>query len=491
MSITTDSPILGTGSGVVIIPNEAQRKDELAAYQTELTRLSKMVGFNEDILIAQSAHETANWTSHWWIERLNPAGIGITGDPVQNAASPTYATGQDAARAHTVHFALYVYGSPVKWSPAVRGALYQYRSLDPRFNDVALAGFGGSVKVLGDLGNGKWAVDPKYAEKIAAKANALFKEETMAITFGKVPYPSVIASYLPASNPYVEESGAPDVPDAMFWHRMIGTWEGTNIWFHGGHAATAYGVAVSAMDGAAKAGLIYEWIKPRTGWYGESSGPVKAPYGDGAKFVNEVGVNSVNRRSKAIEISGNVDTLLDDKARDAIANMTAYWADQKHIPWNEFPIIPGGDRSFVIWHNEITGMAFKTCPGAVVMNETNALIERTRAVMKKFQESSSVPTYAKPAPISWKKGDVGTFDQNGTPALAFLIELKVVSAGGVVPVSSSAANAKPTGPKLPKDKEVIAIGAYRAGPHKNAYVVLQDGSRAIRSKFRPLVPLPG
>ena len=78
--ITLGSPIIGKGSGVGVIPNEAKRKPDLVEYQQELIRLCRWVGFNEDILLAQSAHETANWTSHWWASELNPAGIGIFDD---------------------------------------------------------------------------------------------------------------------------------------------------------------------------------------------------------------------------------------------------------------------------------------------------------------------------------------------------------------------------------------------------------------------------
>jgi hypothetical protein len=101
-----------------------------------------------------------------------------------------------------------------------------------------------------------------------------------------------------------------------------------------------------------------------------------------------------------------------------------------------------------------------------------------------------VPHYATPAPITWKRGDTGVHDLNGTPALAFLLEVKCSSTTGAIPVQSSAASAKPTGPKIAPNETRVAVGSYRGGPHRNAYLVLQDGSRVIRSKFRPLAPLP-
>lgn len=100
------------------------------------------------------------------------------------------------------------------------------------------------------------------------------------------------------------------------------------------------------------------------------------------------------------------------------------------------------------------------------------------------------PHYANPAPITWDKGDVGAQDLNGTPALAFLLEVKCISSKGAVPVQNSQDDAKPTGIPIKPNEKRVAIGSYRGGPHRNGFIVLDDKSRVIRSKFRPLVPLP-
>src|SRR5439155_705844 len=72
----------------------------VAEYVDEVYRLAPLVGMDPAIVVAQSAHETGAWTSPWWTERHNPAGIGITGDPVENDQSHTWANGTDAARSH-------------------------------------------------------------------------------------------------------------------------------------------------------------------------------------------------------------------------------------------------------------------------------------------------------------------------------------------------------------------------------------------------------
>jgi len=490
MTYTVDSPIIHAPTGTLA---EALAWLDIKAgaeteYATELWRLCSLVGIDPAILFAQAAHETYDFSSAWWQYRRNPAGIGITGDAEQNAASHIWQNGIEAARAHVVHMAVYAHGvASYVWLE-----LSPFKALDPRLSAVTEAGYAGKVRTLADL-TGKWATDPKYAEKIAAKANAIFPNrqeiQPLSITTGRVPYPDVIQSHLPASNPYVVEAGAPKIPEAVIWHRMLGTWGGTNSWMHMGKAATAYGVAVAATDGASAAGKIYEWIA-RTGWYGESSGPARGPYGDGLIYANEVGVASINRCSKAIEISGNYDTPLDEKARDSIAAITAYWADQRGIPWTEFPTYKAKGRSYVIWHNEITGMAYKECPGSVVMTETPALIERTKQIMKKYQEDAVIepPTPEKPKPtVPWGRDATGRQTMpNGSVALAFLGE---VAALRDVPirynVGSGKAKPEDVFAEMNRSQKAPIRGSYRS-PNGTRWAFIEiDGGvgRAPLSAF--------
>ena len=64
--------------------------DEVERYIREVYRLGPQIGFDPAILVAQSALETNYWRDDWWALRLNPAGLGITGDPAQESASPTF-----------------------------------------------------------------------------------------------------------------------------------------------------------------------------------------------------------------------------------------------------------------------------------------------------------------------------------------------------------------------------------------------------------------
>lgn len=214
------------------------------------------------------------------------------------------------------------------------------------------------------------------------------------IVFGRVPHPDFV------DNPIWKEEGngqnnlGKRSVKGVVWHRMIGSLWGTNSYFAqpSTGALTDYGVGTVAQDGAANDGLIIRWNDPlgyQSGW---ASGPVNAPYGDGKAFLDKyagpsgIGVNVVNRDQASIEISGiGYTTALSQKAKQAVAALTAYWADQYRIPWDLFPIAPQDGFSFVRWHQEYTIGTGKVCPGQVVMDATPEMIEMTRAILKLWQ----------------------------------------------------------------------------------------------------------
>jgi hypothetical protein len=146
----------------------ALRLHEVERYVREIYVQAPAVGFDPALLIAQSALETANWTSYWWAQRLNPAGIGITGHAMQEASSPQFNDGIAAARAQLAHMHAEVYGNSKPLPAMLQG-------VDPTYQRVFDAGWAGSVRTLEDL-SGTWAVDPDYAAKIVDRARQIFGE---------------------------------------------------------------------------------------------------------------------------------------------------------------------------------------------------------------------------------------------------------------------------------------------------------------------------
>lgn len=146
----------------------AKRMDQVTLYVTEIYRRAPEVGFDPGLLVAQSALETDFWRSSWWDNRLNPAGIGVTGDPGQNAASPTFSSGTTAARAQLAHMHAEVHGNRQPLPPVLQGA-------DPTYQRVFEAGWAGTIVTLEDLA-GTWATDPLYDVKIVSRAKVLFPD---------------------------------------------------------------------------------------------------------------------------------------------------------------------------------------------------------------------------------------------------------------------------------------------------------------------------
>jgi hypothetical protein len=412
-------PNRGTASQALAyaVTQRADRQVFLAEYFTELYRLCAKYQLDASILVAQSANETGKWKSAIWNQYGNPAGIGVTGTDTSTGTnySLVYKNGKDAARAHVVHMQAYVRGA----IPAGT-ELHDYTDLDPRYDAVFQANYDGTITRIADFNvNGRWALlnnPPPYGTRIVNDAQAVWpglpdqddppvypaepEEPPMAITFGKVPKP-VTQNRLVTNSLAWDDLGKRTIRGVV-WHRIYGSLWGTDGYFRGeavGKALTDYGVGVTATDGAGNDGVGLMWNDPtgrRSPW---ASGPVQNPVGDGAAFVARYGKNAVNRDLVSIEISGTSgSTALSPKARAWVVAMTAYWADQYKVPWDQFPDVPGEERSFVCWHGEFYDGKRGTCPGAVVESATPAMIEEAAAVLKKYQTSAAPAPTPEPEP---------------------------------------------------------------------------------------------
>ena len=161
-------PIRGTPDEVIAFARQsgAIRMDEVDRYVREIYRLAPEIGFDPGILVAQSALETGYWRSSWWQYRLNPAGLGITGDPRQGEASQTFASGTMAARGQIAHMHAEVFGASRALPDILQGA-------DATYQLVFEAGWAGTIVTIDDL-TGTWAVDPEYAGKIVRVGREIF-----------------------------------------------------------------------------------------------------------------------------------------------------------------------------------------------------------------------------------------------------------------------------------------------------------------------------
>lgn len=314
------------------------------------------------------------------------------------------------------------------------------------------------------------------------------------LVFGKVTHPAFIDR--PISKP--EGKGQNDLGQrtvkGVVWHRILGTLWGTDSYFRGPVAAlTDYGVGVLATDGEARDGQILRWNDPLGRQSGWASGPVNGAYGDGLAFVNTYGIDAVNRDQASIEISGNYDTPLSEQARESIAALTAYWADQAELPWDVFPIVPGDGFSFVRWHQEFTLGTGKVCPGPVVMGETSALIERARQIMRAAQtggKPATPPAYAAPELPAWFADSLtelhpGDQTEDGvryrTMRRNFKVKVQTTRRSKPDPASPV------SGPKLPAGE--LLFGERLVEANGKSFLLTNDGHYVLASKLSPRVRL--
>ena len=374
----------------------AKRLTDVKRYIRGVYRLAPKVGLDPAIIVSQSSHETANWTSFWWNERLNPAGIGITGHPPEDEVSRVWERGDHAARAHVAHLLLYCTGR-------IEGGGLKPAD-DPR-HDAYLSAHGarGIASTLADLA-GTWAVDTGYAAKVARHGDEIFADLSptggtagtggaAAITFGRVPAPFERRIM---DKPKGWRRGTRTIRGVCL-HSMIGFLQGTESYFmnpnepHGWNALTDFGIGGS-KDGA-RDGAVWMWNDPfgnripfANGW--DEAGPDIE--GDGIAFVDRYGQGAINSDLASVERSdgGDTNTPVSAAQFEAICQTVAWVIDQARIPWSTWPKNNDGVHA-LYWHSEF---AVKQCPFPPVKERTKAIIERVGEILKQHQEGG----YAKP-----------------------------------------------------------------------------------------------
>lgn len=397
----------GTAAQAIAALDGPDAKD--VEFVTALFVWSKEVGIDPSIMVAQVYHESGRLTSPRWNHDLNPSGLGITGDDVPQPFVIT--SGQDAALIHLQAVAMLL-GFDVPW--AVPEAAERWLdTVWKRHCDAAPP-----VKTIANLSirypdpirgpGATWAWDARYGAKVVGIGNAVFPDLPDQESPGGTPMPDIVYGRVPhpayqdrivANSTAWNDLGNRIIRGGV-WHRMLGTLVGTDGYFRGAartRALTDYGVGVG-IDGE-NDGVVFRWNDPRSRRSPWANGPVSGPYGDGKAFIDRYGVNATQRDLVSIEISGQQATPLTEPSRQAIAALTAYWADQYRVPHTDFPAVPNEGRSFVIWHEELTFGTGKRCPFEVVKAETDALIERTKAILKRHQELNfPVPLPPPPPP---------------------------------------------------------------------------------------------
>jgi len=346
------------------------------AYLRELWRLCELTGIDFAFAASQFAHETARGTSDAWIDEGNPAGIGIM-DGGQRE-SMIYDTGEKAARAQMVHLYAYVLGKIPQNSE-----LFNYISLDPRYDNVFSGNMGGTIKRIEQFGNGKWATDPNYAEGIVAHANAGLTTGGTAPTGGNMT-PTIIDKYL-----HVAQDGYAGVNRRYIGaneHKIIvlhiqeGTSWGSWTWFHN---TTASSTVFANRDGSIWR-LVPEADAPWT------NGDVSSPTAAGWRVINAYG-SDPNYYTLSIETEGYASSNnamgwqawpKPQAQLDAVVWQVKDWMQRYNIPIEN-----------VLRHADINQVSRPGCPGDAYYNYVINAVKNSGPV------TPVEPVYAKPVPV--------------------------------------------------------------------------------------------
>lgn len=215
------------------------------------------------------------------------------------------------------------------------------------------------------------------------------------LVYGKVPLPPVSVRDISGSLNTAWDDLGPRKAMFVVLHRMQGSLYGTDSFFRTDARFTArtdYG-----MDHFS--GETMRWTNPLGNMSPWASGPYQLANGDAPALVEKYSISTINRDGVSIEIAGGYTDPVSAGAKDQLAKLIAYWADQSKIPWDQWPISPRTGLTFIYWHSEFNGG--KDCPGATVKNYTTQLIEAVRVILKSYQGSGgSATTPALPNPAT-------------------------------------------------------------------------------------------
>lgn len=223
---------------------------------------------------------------------------------------------------------------------------------------------------------------------------------------GRVPKPPVLARHtrgIPGQSAYGSGTNRKDNIKGSIHHTMVGNLYGTDSYFRGAAALglTDYGIG-GPWDGAQGDGVIIEWIGETDTTIPFANGVVGEsvpPYGDGARFVQQFGVDpAVNGWLRSIETSDGGQPNRDKGGRqiESLCFLTAWIHDeQAHQSAETF--------DWNLHHREF-GVDHQQCPGAWIINNVDYIQTRTKEIMHAYQSNSKL---AKPLLITYPPGWTG------------------------------------------------------------------------------------
>jgi hypothetical protein len=232
----------------------------------------------------------------------------------------------------------------------------------------------------------------------------------MELAFGNCKHPPYVDRLIPDSETNAWNDLGQRVPKGCCHHSMVGSLAGTDRWFRRStrgsepDGLTDYGIG-GDTDGPDLDGVIWRWNDPRGRRAGWASGGSDGLEGDGPMFVRTLGVNAINRDLVSIELSdgGNIHHPVSDKQFESCAQLTAYWFDQAHVPYDAFPVNPNAGCVTDMEHFEF---ALKACPFDRFRPRINEFQDRVRMILRTAQVVTipAPPPTPVPPETEWPHG---------------------------------------------------------------------------------------
>ncbi len=359
------------------------------------------------VCLAQWALET-NWgRSEWWVRNLNSSGIGITGDPAQNAASQRWHTGTTSAYGHLAHLCAYIYGDslidywPISWPDP--------SDVDKRLGAPIRAGY--RATELDDLTN-TWAIDNKYGQKLASRANDIVRDfgrgtyweteaavepegdDSMAMTFGRVPKPTMTVMIVSKPANTGSAYGYDYVPGGrniigLVHHETQG--RGSGKFYHDFFSCPNGERCKNALVDffIDRQGNIFQFNDPfgvRAGWAnGGGVGQAGGLEGDGPAFYARFGAAGINNRLVSIEYESTDAEDFTAAQVQAGGSLAAWIHDRDGQPWDRHPFVPkyGCVTSFLHYEFGTTNC------GKGELDDITKIQAVTKGIMRQYQEGGT------------------------------------------------------------------------------------------------------
>ena len=231
---------------------------------------------------------------------------------------------------------------------------------------------------------------------------------------GNVPKPPVKTSHV-----HKAVGHGPDGPRAgrivgTCHHTMEGTLRGTDNFFHDPDVPKLTDYGIGGVWDDVLDGVIYEWIAPDSltvPWANGKVGTNRPPYGDAPAFISRFAtpnIDDVNARLRSIETSdgGNSNNSKGGLEIESLCFLTAWiHAEQAGQTADTF--------NWNMHHREF-GVDHQQCPGTWIIQNVVAIQDRTKAIMRAYQEETLLnPPLRVTYPPNWTGGFIPQPGQTG------------------------------------------------------------------------------